>query len=317
MKITIQGQDYTAAFDGERPLTIERKLNAPSVCRLWLSLPANSNLPQPSRNQAVAVVGDDATIYFTGYIAVSPLPEFVGMALEGPRYRMAIEAVSDELLLDQLLMPPSAGATNAVAGALLASLVTHAGTSTLSTQGVSLNAAVNNVVPEPGASWSERAAQVANQARAAYRALSGALTLTSAETTVHPLNETDGSLNLAALSFSATTDRALANDITVCGEHETVAYVTEYFLGDGVTTQFYLTADPFFLPATKSTILNEVFNKPEIDESVWANTGLSGYLSLGAGGLVMDGGNGTDGQVVLAGWMPSRWVGRCCLRPRA
>ena len=308
MKITIQGQDYTAAFDGERPLTIERKLNAPSVCRLWLSLPANSNLTPPSRNQAVAVVGDNGTVFFTGYIAVAPLPEFVGVSLEGPRYRIAIEAVSDELLLDQLLMPPSAGTTNAVAGALLASLVTHAGTSALSTQGVSLNVAVNNVAPQPGASWSERAAQVANQARAAYRAVSGALTLTSAESTVHPLNETDGSLNLAALSFSATIDRALANDITVCGEHEPVAFVTEYFLGDGVTTQFYLAADPFLLPASKSTILSELFNEPAINASVWANTGLSGYLSLGAGGLVMNGGNGTDGQVVLS-WIDSVEMG--------
>ena len=26
------------------------------------------------------------TNYFTGYIAVSPLPEYAGMGLEGPRY---------------------------------------------------------------------------------------------------------------------------------------------------------------------------------------------------------------------------------------
>jgi hypothetical protein len=41
MKITIQGQDYTAALDAVRPLTIERKINEPSICQLWLSLPAN------------------------------------------------------------------------------------------------------------------------------------------------------------------------------------------------------------------------------------------------------------------------------------
>ena len=49
------------------------------------------------------------------------------MALEGPRYRTAIQAVSDEMLLDQLLMPPSAGTAGENAGALLASLVTHTG----------------------------------------------------------------------------------------------------------------------------------------------------------------------------------------------
>ena len=52
MKITIQGQDYTSALDAVRPLTIERKLNEPSICQLWLSLPAGGSLATPSRNQS-------------------------------------------------------------------------------------------------------------------------------------------------------------------------------------------------------------------------------------------------------------------------
>ena len=75
MKITINGQDYTSALDAARALTIERKLNEPSVCQLWLSLPANGSLPMPARNQSMGVTGNDGTQYFTGYIAVSPQPE--------------------------------------------------------------------------------------------------------------------------------------------------------------------------------------------------------------------------------------------------
>jgi len=300
MKITIQGTDYTAALDATRPLTIERKLNEPSICELWLSLPSNGALMTPSRNQSLAVTGDDGTIYFTGYIAVTPLPEYAGFALEGPRYRIAIQAISDELLLDQLLMPPNAGVSGETAGALIISLVTHTGSTALSTTGLTLSAAVNNFVPEHGAPWSKSAGQAASQARTAYRALSGALTLSSVQTTVHPLNETDGTLNLAALSFTASVKRALANDITVCGEHEPVAYVTEYFLGDGVTTQFYLSADPFFPAAARSIIIAELFNEPQINQAVWSNTGSSGFIALGSGGLLMDGGNGIDGQTVLS-----------------
>jgi hypothetical protein len=300
MKIAIQGQDYTAALDGARPLTIERKLNQPSICQLWLSLPASGSLAAPSRNRFLTVTGDDGTFYFTGYIAVTPLPEYAGLAIEGPRYRIAIQAVSDELLLDQLLMPPSAGATGETAGELMAALVTHSGSAALSTAGLSLGAQVSNFVPDPGASWSTSAGQLASQARAAYRAVNGALTLSAVPGTVHALNETDGSLNIANLAFTASVKRALANDVTVCGEHEPVAYVTEYFLGDGVTTEFYLSADPFFPAASKSTIIGELFNESEIDESVWGGLDGGNYLKLGQGGLVMDGGNGIDGETVLS-----------------
>jgi hypothetical protein len=304
MKITIQGQDYTSALDAVRPLTIERKLNEPSICQFWLSLSAGGSLATPSRNQHVAVTGDDGTPYFTGYLAASPLPEYAGFGIEGPHYRTALQALSDELLLDQVLMPPSTGAAGETAGGLMTSLVTHNGSTALSTQGLSLSAAVSNFVPDPGAPFSKSAGQLASVARAAYRALNGLLTLSSVQTTVHPLNETDGSLSLANLAFTASVKRALANDVTVCGEREPVAYVTEYFLGDGITTQFYLAADAYFPPTSKSLIINELFNEPQINEQVWGNSGGDGYLSLGAGGLAMTGGNGLDGQTVLS-WLDS------------
>ncbi|MGD0735240.1 MAG: hypothetical protein ABR976_08845 [Terracidiphilus sp.] len=302
MKITIQGQDYTAALDAVRPVTIERKLNEPSICELWLSLPGNGSLATPARNQALAITGDDGTHYFTGYIAVSPLPEYAGLAMEGPRYRFAIQAVSDELLLDQLLMPPSAGAAGETAGALMSALVTHVGSTSLSTRGVTLNEAVSKFVPEPGANWSKSAGQVASTARAAYRAVNGSLTAAAVPGTVHMLNETDGSLKLGSLGFTASVKRALANDVTVCGEHEPVAYVTEYFLGDGVTTEFYLAQDAYSPTAAKSTIISELFNESTINLRVWGNPGGNGYLELGAGGLAMNGGNGVDGQTIL-GWL--------------
>jgi hypothetical protein len=308
MKITINGQDYTVALDAALPLTIERRLNEPSVCQLWLSLATNGSLSMPLRNQTIAVTGDDGTYYFTGYIAVTPLPEYAGLALEGPRYRIAIQALSDELLLDQNLMAPSKGAAGENAGALMTALVTRTGVTGLSTAGLSLSAAVSTFVPEPGASWSKSAGQVASMARAAYRAVNGALTITPVQTTVHPLNETDGSLKLETLSFTASVKRGLANDVTVCGEHEPVAYATEYFLGDGITTQFYLAQDPFFPSSSKATIISELFNETQINLRAWGMTGGAGYFSLGAGGLAMNGGNGIDGEALLA-WLDSVEMG--------
>ncbi len=308
MKITIQGQDYTAALDASRPLTVERKLNEPSVCELWLSLPASNSLPAPARYQTLAIAGDNGTTYFTGYIAVSPLSEYAGVGVEGPRYRTAIQAVSDELILDQLLMPPSAGSSGETAGTLIASLVSHSGSTALSAQGLTLDTSVSNFVPEPGSNWSRRAGQVASMARAAYRALNAAISLSPIQTQVHPLNETDGSLNFASLAFTASVKRALANDVTVCGEDEPVAYVTEYFLGDGITTTFNLAADPYLLSSAKARIINELFNEPQINQTVWSLSGGQGYLNLGPAGLSMNGGNGVDGQTALT-WIDAVEMG--------
>ncbi len=301
MKITIQGSDYSAWLDAIHSLTIERKLNEPSVCQFWLSLPALGSIAIPVRGQSLAISGDNGAQYFTGYIASSPLPEFAGVAMEGPRYRIAVRAISDEFLMDQLPASPMKATSGMTAGQLMTSLVTHTQAATLSTAGLSLNTPVSSFAAAPGSSWSKNAGLVASGARAAYRAVAGALQLSAIPVAVHPLNETDGTLNLAALSLTSSVKRALANDITVCGEHEPVAHVTEYFLGDGVTTQFNLGAPPWFPAASAGTIINELFNESGIDLTVWRRSGAPGYLSLGAGGLAMNGGNGIDGQSML-GW---------------
>jgi hypothetical protein len=302
MKITIHGLDYASALDAVQPLTIERKLNEPSLCRFWLSLPTDGSLPAPSCNQSIAISGDDGTIYFTGYVAVTPLPAYAGMGTRGPLHRIGVLAISDELLLDRLPTPPSRGMAGETAGALMSRLVIRTGSTALSTQGITLSTPVSDFVPEPGAVWSRSAGQVANMARAAYRAVNGALLLSAAQSFIHTLNEADGSLSLGNLELTAATDRALANDITVCGEIEPVAYATEYFQGDGVTTQFYLAAKPYFPPASKMSIIHELFNEPNIDLRIWGQVGTSSYFTLGAGGLSMNGGNGIDGQTQLS-WL--------------
>jgi hypothetical protein len=299
MKITIQGQDNSAWLDAAHPLTIERKLNEPAVCQFWLSLPAQGSVATPTFGQSVAITGDNGTLYFTGYIASTPLPEYAGLGTEGPRYRIAVLAVSDEFLMDQLPATPMKAASGMTAGQLMASLVTHTRSAPLAANGLSLAAPVGYFAAAPGVTWSRNAGLLASQARAAYRAVGGILQLSAIPAAVHPLNESGGTLNLAALSLSSSVKRALANDITVCGEHEPVAFVTEYFLGDGVSTQFNLGALPYFPAASATTIVNELFNGIGIDPTVWNSSGAPGILSLGAGGLAMNGGSGVDGQTML------------------
>jgi len=298
MKITIGGQDYTSALDAAHPLTIERKLNETSVCRLWITLPSGS----PStvvRNQPIQIVGDDGTYYFTGYVAATPLPECAGLGIEGLRHRLEIQAVSDECLLDQAGIVPPRDLAGMAAGPMIAELVAKTGCSALSTDTLSLAAPIACLATECGATFSTAARSVADQARASYRALNGSLALTSLPAAVHSMDEADGSLLVDNLSLSASTKRSLANDITVCGEHEPTTYVTEYFVGDGITTQFNLADRVFAPPGADSTLVRELFNEGQIDVRRWGNSGARGFLTLGAGGLAMQGGIGRDGETQL------------------
>ena len=138
-------------------------------------------------------------------------------------------------------------------------------------------------------------------ARAAYRAVNGALTLTNVQSTVHPLNETDGSLSLANLAFTAGVKRALANDITVCGENEPVAYVTEYFLGEGSRRNSIWRKTRTFLHRRRPRSSASCLMSRRSTRALGCFR-RSGYLTLGTGGLAMNGGNGIDGQTLLT-WL--------------
>ena len=132
--------------------------------------------------------------------------------------------------------------------------------------------------------------------------MNGSLTLEEIPGALHALDEADGSFDLASLSLTSSLNRLVANDVTVCGEHEPTAYVTEYLLGDGVTTEFNLSEAPYCLPASQRTIIRELFNESTIDSRVWGLVGGNAYLAIGPSGLTMQGGSGIDGDTLLS-WL--------------
>ncbi len=264
MKIIIQGQDYTAALDAAHPITIERRWAEPSACNLSLSLPLDGSLVAPTRNQSLAIEGDDGSRYFEGYIAATPLGEYSGLGLEGPRYRLLIEAVSGDHLSDTA--PDS---------------VIHPSSPVLESS--------------------------------VYRGATGSLVRDTATGAVHDLDEGPGSLREIRLSWNSSAKRMLANDITVCGSIEPTNYVTELFQGDGVTSQFFLTGKPYFPTSQRETIIDEPFTEGALNARNWSNTGSPGYLTLGNGGLAMQGGRGTDGTTMLTWLSPVEMGGTLLL----
>ena len=107
-----------------------------------------------------------------------------------------------------------------------------------------------------------------------------------------------GDVKVAFLSSSTTMAMQLATDVSVAGEQEATAYVTELFRGDGTTQVFSLAHEPFRESGTE-TLLSDSFDDAVLNPALWVRTDPGGYLGLGSGGLQMTGGNGADGVTLL------------------
>jgi hypothetical protein len=304
VKITIDNLDGTGALDysvvlcADGPLKIGRSLNAPSVCSGLLDV-GDSTLKVPVRRGRVVVEAANGTVLFTGYIATEPEAVYAGMGLKGPVYRYAFSAISDEWLLDKQAVPLSGAGLAQTGGQLLTTLTNRVDAGLFTTSGVMNGASVGVFEPMQTENWSANAGSVASATYAAYRVLGGAVSLQPAGTVTHALRDGDGTLQVAALKTASVKE--LANDVTVSGEIEPTAYITETFSGDGTTTVFQLSQSPFRPKKTANSaqFLTDSFNTSALNTQIWQITDPGAHLGLSAAGLTLTGGNGLDGQTTL------------------
>jgi hypothetical protein len=309
--------DYTAALAADAPLKITRTLNQPSILSALLEL---GTLPAPARRGRVLVASANGTLLFTGYLAIEPVALYAGVATAGPVYRYEISAVGDEWLLDKQPLPLYRPVLNAPAGTALRALAQRAASGLFSTSSLTSGRAVGVFEPSQSASWSANAGELAAAAYSAYRVLDGALTLQPAGSVTHAMNFDTGlvsgagsgsgssgtaSSGVAIAALKTASVKELANDVTLSGAIEPAAYIAESFMGDGVTTVFQLSESPFRPGSAASRkLLTDPFNEASIDTQLWSITDPGAFLSLGGAGLVLNGGNGYDGQTSLAALDP-------------
>ena len=302
MKLTINNfdgngaVDYTSCIVEGATFRVERTLNAPSLFYVSL-LPSPASLPMPVRNGRVVLADDSGNLLFTGYLAVEPEPVLAGATTSGQLYVSEVTAVSDEILLDRAALAKEFFSYGQTADKTIAALSGGLGVSAITEN---LSTALSNVgefIMNPGAAWSGNAAELADSSAAAYRVVDGVLSAMPIGSTTHALNESDGSLSLSDLQ--AALVKMLANDVTVCGETEPCAYVTEYFEGDGVSTLFDLTQLPYTPPPSKEQILVDLFQEPTLNRALWEMVD-SGHVSITSTGLTCVGGNGADGSSWVA-----------------
>ena len=302
MKLTIDNNDgngpidYTSSIIAGRPFRILRRLNQPVTCGVTL-LPA-SGLITPARNGRVVVADDSGNVLFTGYVATEPALELVGQGAMGAVYQAAVSAISDEILLDRQSIPqiaPLCGTTGGQAiQAMLALLDVEAITSSVAL--ATMN--VSEFQSESNCTWSENAGALAASVRNAYLLMNGTLNMTPVGTITHSLSESQGTLSLSGLQVSMV--KALANDVTVCGEVEPSAYVTEFFQGDGTTVLFDLTETPWMPPPSKTKPLSDNFQGPTINAQLWNVADPGAALALTSAGLTCGGGGSNLGTTTVS-----------------
>ncbi|WP_446745004.1 hypothetical protein [Silvibacterium acidisoli] len=288
--------DYTSSIVASAKLLIERELNEPSLASFTLA-PQTVSLAVPVRNARVVVASDNGTLLFTGYIATEPAMQLAGQGTEGPAWQWLINAISDEVLLNQQPLPRSLPAISQPLATLLTNLNTR-----LEGTGIAFPAPVagqssSQFFADAAQTWSQNAGTLTAAARSAYRVVNGALSIVPVGSVTHTLSETGGTLALSNLEASMV--KALANDITVCGAEEPAAYVTEYFEGDGVTLLFNLTELPYAPSSSQTKPLTELFNEPTINTQIWAIKDSANRISITSAGLTCTGGDGIDGDTLL------------------
>jgi hypothetical protein len=301
MKLTIdnlQGQgpqDYTGALDGTKTPTVQREENRPA--ELLFSLVANSPVfVIPVTGPRVTLGRTNGSDVFTGYVIGSPQYEYLGWGDQGPVYRYNVAAQSDEVLLNQKVLPNRSPFVDRSAGDALRQLAQDMLPGFFNTAGVQDVDTLAAYQVNPQKDFSFHAEEIALAARASFRAMNGALLLAPVGAAVYALNESDENFSPAGLTLSSPN--LFLNEVTVIGEDEPQAYVRDYFVGDGLSLKFYLSQKPF--AQTKPAMIDEQYLGPGLDAATWVVNDPASAVSVVSQTLQIAGGTGVDGQTTVS-----------------
>lgn len=300
MKLTIdnldgQGvRDYTFAIDQSRAPRVLRRLRKPAELRL--SLIANDpGFVVPIDGARITMKRLNDTDVFTGYVSSAPKFEYLGWNERGPVYRYDVIAHSDEVLLDKKTLPDRHAFVARSAGEALRQLTEDLLPGVMDTSGVANLDSIWWYSCDRQKRWSEHASEIAIRARASYWTLGNKIFFQPLGATTHVLNESDASFLPGGLRLQSAEARG--NDILMTGRIEPQAHVKDYFVGDEMTTRFYLSDTPF--GATTRTLLEEEYKGTTLDTRRWTATDPAHMTRINAGTLQILGGTGVDGQTLV------------------
>ncbi len=284
--------DYTAWADVEHLPTIARKLNRAATKTAAL-VSGDPGFTVPVSGAHIILQCGSGVNLFTGYLATAPEQEYLGVGHQGPAWRYTLAAVDDSCLLDHNALPVRAPFASRTAGDALRTLANDVLPGGLDLSGVQDVSPVNQFPIVPQKTWTEHAQELATMARATYRAHDGKLDFQAVGQQSFTISDQDP--NFVPDGLVLLQSDQLRNDVTVIGELEPVAYVRDYFLGDGTTLGFYLSEIPF--SKSSATIFAENYTDAQLDPTLWELTDLNGKVSLSGGQLQIAGGPATVSYV--------------------
>lgn len=286
--------DYSSAVDSTQSPQVVRKLNQAAELHVSL-LAASPSFIVPALGARVTLGKANGQDIFSGYVMREPAYEFLGWGERGPAYRYLVIALSDEALLDKKRLPARCPFVNRTGGDAMRQLTQDQMPGAFDTTATQDVDTLVWYASDPQKKWSQHAAEIATIVRASYRAIDGTLIFTPIGATGYTLNETDANFSPEGLKLQSV--QGLVNDLTVIGQIEPQAYVTDYFIGDGLTLRFYLSQAPF--QKSQKTLFDEEYVNGILDPTRWSVTDPAAAVSVNSGLLQISGGTGVDGTTTV------------------
>ncbi len=292
-------QDYTASVDAGVKPVLTRKLNRVTEFKFGLVAAVGIPITVPILGARVMLTLSNGNNLFTGYVAQTPAFQYAGCGDRGAVYSYAVVALSDMMLMDQKAPPPHPPFVDRNAGDAFRQLVEEALPGWFDTSGVATGDAIPYFSVNPAKTWEASADEIALAARCCFRDDNGKLFFTPLATNTYALAENAAAFSPENLQLQSVN--RLVNDLTILGQLEPGAHVKDYFVGDGVTSKFYLSqkpfsrSDPFVL--NNRTILDETF--ADLDPTHWIVSDPQHAITVSNGELQIAGGTGVDSQTLL------------------
>jgi hypothetical protein len=302
--------DYTryVASPDSTPIMLRDRLNRPALLDFAL-VPADAQFLLPRRSAYVQLSGLADALppgqprvpgpLFTGYITNEPASEFLGVSNGAPVYGYRFQATSEDYLLNVKRIGPLPPFLNQAAGAILRQLAELLQPGRFDLSGVADGPLVPYFAPQPDELWMDIARELAERSGYYYRVLDAKLYF-------QPLGDFPAGVTLdeSELRFRPEAlevqpvGNPIHNDVTVFGEIEPQAVVTEVFAGDGFTSRFPLVAPVF--GTVSARLLADDFTSPVLDSSRWLLADPAGEVTMFEGRLNITGGTGVAAETHLA-----------------